>query len=301
MPIGKMFGLGRAVGTAWAIRNDHVVPICSYRVKLWARGFLLGGIAMFYRIVASIGILGTLAACTGIPKLDVAGPVAVSKIVEEVQCEVLAAVRDHPRLRTENWAVSVNLTLQVDDSVGLTPTVAYVDPSASFSFGAAGTLKGARQRIYVETLDLEIASMKPRPSCKQQPDTFDLSGNLGIEEAVNLGLGSIKEGDPARFDKDKAFGQTIQFVLTKNVSGVGPMWTLTHFTGPGGFFGAERIDTNELVISFAPGVIVKKPAVGAALRGQPSFVAVPGGGALRARDLTDQLILRSLPAFRPVR
>lgn len=188
-----------------------------------------------------------------------------------------------------------------DDSVGLTPTVSYIDPSASFSFGASGTLKGARQRIYVETLDLDAASLKPR-SCGPQPDTFDLSGNLGIVEAVDLGLGSIKADDKARFDKDKAFGQTIQFVLTKNVSGVGPTWTLTHFTGPGGFFGAERIDTNELVISFAPGVvIVKKPAGAAALRGQPSFVAVPGGGAVRARDLTDQLILRSLPAFRPLR
>lgn len=258
---------------------------------------------MFHRIVGLIGIVGTLAACTGIPKLDIAGPIAVSNIVDEVQCEVLAAVKKYPRLRTENWAVSVNLTLQVDDSVGLTPTVSYVDPSASFSLGASGTLKGARQRIYVETLDLNVASLKPR-SCERRPDAFDLSGNLGIVEAVDLGLGSIEKDDQASFDKDKAFGQTIQFVLTKNVSGVGPMWTLTHFTGPGGFFGAERIDTNELVISFAPGVVVvKKSGAGAAasLRGQPSFVAVPGGGGARARDLTDQLILRSLPAFRPLR
>lgn len=72
----------------------------------------MGGIAMFCRTVASIGIVGTLAACAGIPKLDIAGPIAVSKIVDEVECEVSAAVQKYPRLRTENWAVSVNLTLQ---------------------------------------------------------------------------------------------------------------------------------------------------------------------------------------------
>jgi hypothetical protein len=194
----------------------------------------------------------------------------------------------------------LSLTLQVDDNVGLTPTLSFFDPSASFTFGASGTLRGARQRIYSESLDLDVASLKRR-NCAQLPAAFDLSGSLGIVDAVDLGLGSIGNDDQAKFAKDKAFGQTIQFAVTKNVSGVGPTWTLTHFVGPGGLFGAERVDTNQLVISFAPGtVVVQKVGDGARSR-EPSFVVVPGSGAGRARDLTDQLILRSLPAFRPVR
>jgi hypothetical protein len=254
-----------------------------------------------YRVFLSLGLWCVLTGCVGIPTLAVPGPVAVSRIVDEVQCEVQAAAEKYPRLRTERWAAAVSLTLQVDDNVGLTPTLSFIDPSTSFTFGASAALKGARQRIYTESLDLDVRSLKRR-NCVPLPDAFDLSGTLGIVEAVDLGLGSLEGGeDQAKFDKDKAFGQTIQFVVTKNVSAVGPAWTLTRFTGPGGLFGAERVDTNQLVISFAPGVTVVKKVVDGARSRESSVVMVPGGGAARARDLNYQLLLRSLPAFRLTR
>jgi hypothetical protein len=254
-----------------------------------------------YRVFLSLGLWCGLTGCVGIPQLAIPGPIAVSRIVDEVQCEVQAAADKYPRLRTERWAAAVNLTLQVDDGAGLTPTLSFIDPTASFTFGASAALKGARQRIYTESLDLDVRSLKRR-NCVRLPDAFDLSGNLGIVEAVDLGLGSLEESeDQAKFDKDKAFGQTIQFVVTKNVSGVGPNWILAHFTGPGGLFGAERIDTNQLVISFAPGATIVKKIVDGARSREPSLVVVPGGGTARARDLNYQLLLRSLPVFRLTR
>jgi hypothetical protein len=254
-----------------------------------------------YRALFALGLSCAATGCVGIPQLAIPGPIAVSQIVDQVQCEVQAAADKYPRLKTERWAASVNLTLQVDDNVGLSPTLSFIDPTASFTFGASGTLKGARQRIYTESLDLDVRSLTKR-NCVQRPDTFDLSGNLGIVDAVDLGLGSLEESDDqAKFDKDKAFGQTIQFAVTKNVSGFGPTWTLTRFTGPGGFFGAERVDTNQLVISFAPGAMIVKKVVDGGRSRESSVVVIPGGGAARARDLNYQLLLRSLPAFRPTR
>ena len=244
--------------------------------------------------IAGAAPLLMLAACAGVPAFDVAGPPTITQIVDKIECEISAAADKHPRLRRENWAATVDLTLQVDDSVGLTPTVSFIHPFAaagtSFTFGASAALKGARQRIYSESLDLPINAMKSR-SCPKGQDGFDLTGDLGIIETVDLGIGSVDPSDPAQFKKDKAFGQTIQFVVTKNVSGVGPTWTLVHFTGPGGLFGTERIDTHQLIISFAPGGVSTK-------RGP---VATPALAIGRARDLSDKLLLRSLGIVRVVR
>ena len=219
-------------------------------------------------------------------------------IVDRIQCEVWLAGQRHPRLWNESWTAAIDLALQVDDNVGLSPTVSFIDPvsafaSGTFSFGAAGVLKGARQRIYAESLDLVVSRKEPG-NCAPQPDSFGLTGGMGIQETVDLGMASLDERDRATFKKEKAFGQTVQFVLTRNLNAVGPNWKLVRFEGPGGLLGAERVDTHQLVISFAPGAVTAAPAT----RGRPK-AAQPLAGA--ARELNYQLLLRSLPNFRPTR
>lgn len=245
------------------------------------------------RLIA-LSLTISVGGCAGVPPLNVGGPPGVAQIVDEIQCELLAAADKYKRLKSENWAAAVDLSLQVDDNIGLTPTVSFIHPlvtaGTNSTFGASGTLKGARQRIYAESLDIPINAIKPR-SCLPQSDTFDLTGTLGIVEAVDLGIGSVGPDDVAQFKKDKAFGQTIQFVVTKNISGVGPTWTLEHFTGPGGLLGAERVDTHQLIISFAPGAAVTKKG----------GVATFAPAISRARDLNSQMMLKSLPVFRSVR
>jgi hypothetical protein len=233
--------------------------------------------------------------CAGVPALDPlrTGP-KVSDIVDQVECEVYRASRKHARLVKERWTAAIDLSLQVDDNVGLTPTVSFIDPASvsGFTFGASGVLKGARQRIYAEALDLEIRGKKP-VSCPDQGDSFDLTGSMGIIETVDLGMSSVGPEDHTAFKKDKAFGQTISFAVTKNVNAVGPNWKLARFEGPGGLFGAERIDTHQLVISFSPGAPVVTKGAG----GVTTTTLQPSPGA--ARDLNYQLLLKSLPTFRP--
>jgi hypothetical protein len=98
---------------------------------------------------------------------------------------------------------------------------------------------------------------------------------------ADIGLESIDERDPATFSNKEAIGETIQFVITKNISGLGPTWTLTTFTGPGGLAGAERQDTNKLIISFT---------LGATKKGLKA--------ADRARQQNQNMLLQSLPTFR---
>jgi hypothetical protein len=240
-----------------------------------------------------------LGGCAGVAQLDPlhTGP-KVAEIVDQIQCEVYRASVDYPRLVTERWTAAIDLSLQVDDNIGLTPTVSFIDPASvsGFTFGASGVLKGTRQRIYAEALDLEIAGKKPR-RCPDQPESFDLTGPMGIREVVSLGLSSVDKYDHTTFKKEKAFGQTISFTLTKNVNAVGPNWKMARFEGPGGFFGAERADMHQLVISFSPGepIVTKRDSTGKPVASR----FVPNNSA--ARELNYQLLLKSLPTFRPTR
>jgi hypothetical protein len=247
---------------------------------------VVGGAKLF---CISIAVATALGGCSNIPPLGIEGPPTIRQIVDEIECEVAEAADKYPRLRREDWAVAVDLTLQVEETAGLTPTVSFIQPFAtagtSFAFGASAALKGERKRIYEELLDLKINQIR-NPRCLARTGYFDLTGNLGIVEAADLGLGSANLPLP-QFHHDKAFGQTIHFELTRNVSGVGPTWTLTHFTGPGGFFGAERVDTHELIISFSPGAVVTKKGT----------VARPDA-IVRANQLNQNMLLRSLPLQR---
>jgi hypothetical protein len=242
--------------------------------------------------------------CGGIPVLDTPSELTVAHIVDQIQCEV-SQVRKYFRDREQWWAVA-DLTLQVDDSADLAPKVSFIRPLAveatNFTFGAGAELKSTRQRIYSETIELQVTKAKAS-KCDTLKDSFDLTGDLGIMEAVRIGTQSYDKTDggvgfPVSDDKKTAFGQTIQFVITKNVSGVGPAWTLVHFVGPGGFFGAERVDTHKLIISFA-----KVPAKEATKKGIAAAASAGGGVAAtdRATNLNYKMLLQSLPSFRSIR
>ncbi len=250
----------------------------------------------------SILITLALAGCGGVPAFDTPSELTAAHIVDQIQCEVSRAA-GYFREPQQWWAVA-DLTLQVDDSADFTPKLSFIRPLAvdgtNFTFGAGGQLKGARQRIYSETVELQVIKANPN-SCRTLKDRFDLTGDLGIVETVRIGTKSYDDTDgvafPVSADKKTAFGQTIQFVVTKNVSGVGPTWTLVHFVGPGAFFGAERIDTHKLIISFArvppPAKTVTKDGV---TRVSPVTLGI--GATDRATLLNQKMLLQSLPAFR---
>lgn len=240
-------------------------------------------------------------ACSNIPPLDIPSPFTVAHIIDQIQCEV-AQVAELPAFRKSNWIVVADLTLQVEESVDLTPRISLLSPllkeNSTFAFGVGGQFKRERQRIYSETIELPVRNAK-LSRCNTLKDKFDLTGDLGIVETVGLGLGSFDQEDAVRFPaKDKsAFGQTIQFAITKNVSGVGATWTLIHFIGPGGVFGAERVDTHKLILSFAqvPATAVKTA------QGVTRVAPALSGAVERANQLNTKMLLQSLPSFRQSR
>ncbi len=126
------------------------------------------------------------------------------------------AARKFKRLRgPEQWKALADLSLNVEDNVGLTPTVSFIDPlpappaGESFTFGASAALRGQRQRIYAEKFEIVVAPTAAR-RCDEAPDKwFDLTGNLGIVEVAKLGLELMGADDTAQFTTKDAFGTTI--------------------------------------------------------------------------------------------
>jgi hypothetical protein len=246
-----------------------------------------------------------LSGCAGIPELDIQSPVTVANIIDRIQCEAYQAARRYPKLRSERWVGVADLYLQVDDSAGLTPALTYVQPLAAagtqWAIGASGTVKRARQRVYNESLTLEMAKLNGK-TCDKVLAEYDLTGNLGIEETLLIASQSFDPNeDRVQFADKVAIGQTLQFVLTKNVAG-GPTFTLTHFVGAGPLAGAERIDTHKLIVSFAPGAPLKKVVVTAA-DGHKKTILTPtaGGGAGAASFNNQKLLLQSLPSIQLLR
>lgn len=246
-------------------------------------------------LCAAIGFL--FSGCSNIPVLDIQSPVTVANIIDRVQCETYRAAERYPKLRRDRWVGVADLYLQVDDSAGISPSLSYVEPAAQLVVGLSGTAKRARQRVYNESLRLDMAKLDGR-TCNKVLADYDLTGNLGIEETLAIGSQSFDPNeDRVQFVDKEAVGQTLQFVLTKNVSG-GPTWTLTHFIGPGPLASAERIDTHKLIVSFAPGAPLKKTVV-TTPDGQKKTVFVPtsGGGTGAASFNNQKLLLQSLPSI----
>jgi hypothetical protein len=68
------------------------------------------------------------------------------------------------------------------------------------------------------------------------------------------------QGLAADDPKKSPFGGSVQFIVTKSASGVGPVWSLVYFKGPGGV-NLSRINTDKLTFAFAKGPNQGKPLV----------------------------------------
>jgi hypothetical protein len=231
------------------------------------RGFFLGAV-----------VLGaTLCSGCGVPRYDVPYDVArqptVKSIVDRVQCEIRDMVRDDRpddpttfhRLFLVNgdYDVQVSLSLEVNDTGGLSPSLTYMTPLSavnSFMFGASGTFSESRDHNFTENIQLSVRSIYEDWKTGDDPhdcpwaDT-NLSGTLGLKDfvamaALTSNLDQTKGQSP--------FGGSVQFLVTKNVTAAGPTWTLVNFTGPGPLAGFSEVNTDKVTVAFAQGPNVGK-------------------------------------------
>jgi len=139
-------------------------------------------------------------------------------------------------------------------------------PAVSLVTTLNADLGGARQRMFTSSYSFNVSDLLNRGKACDKPkeDLYSLEGDLQINEIIKDGLNVT---DPTKHDfvirlpanvADKSgpsFGSKVQFVITQSVSNFGPVWTLKYFKGPGGsngLFNGKRLDTDSVLITFAP-------------------------------------------------
>ncbi len=259
-----------------------------------------------------------------VPRYDVpytkAGQPTVKSIVQRIQCEIRDMVRDdtndpvafHGRfLLNQDFDVLVAMSIEVNDTGGLTPSLSYLNPlgaMTSFTFGGNGTLSESRDHTFTENLqfsvreiyldwytwklakqagvDTEAEGLTPH-DCP--PADTNLSGTLGISDFVAMAA----QSENLDTSSDKVFGGTIQFLVTKNVNAVGPTWALVHFKGPGGLLNLSELNTDKLTLAFAQGPNVgKRLVLPKAFNTRPAVVRRPWN--LTAYLLLQQMLTGSI-------
>jgi hypothetical protein len=215
-----------------------------------------------------------------------AGVPDVARLVDHIQCE-LKAVLDDPdprfdRLRSHLYVAYASLTVEVTVDEALKPSLSFIDPlsiaGTSKALALGGQLTGEQHRNinqnFAVVLDPKHAARVGYPTakeeaCKNEAGKDGLRGRLGLKEVIAAGLAQLLPSDflfPMPTEEQAGsvklapslapnFGATIDFTITRGVNG-GPIWTLSHFTGPGSPGGPlldwTRTVKDTLVISFAP-------------------------------------------------
>ena len=227
------------------------------------------------RLVAVAIFAASLAGC-GVAAFDIPrdseGAPSVLTIVKRVRCELMQLVDDDAKTRIEllgnNYHVGLQLNLTVNSSGELAPSFNFPQsPTLSLNFGvkvARSHEQNFVMNLYYSLPDLkqkllasrEVAKRAGHPNAYEQcpePPTWNLTGNLGIKESVDLAFTSPDRAERKLDGTNGEFGGYVSFVVTKNINNAGATWTLTHFKGPGNLGGFSAVNTSKITFGFAPG------------------------------------------------
>ncbi len=206
---------------------------------------------------------------SSVPSFDIPqdsnGP-TVRSIVDRVTCELAGALAaseaNRAILLRNDVAVVVQLSLTVNDTGGLAPTLSYIR-SPKFMFNVGANLNQSREQNYTQKLYYsmrelaeEMKLLEGRRDLAICPKTdTNLAGELGLRRAIELAKTSSPHlnWDAPSSGTDGAFGGYVTFVVTKNLNMTGPTWALKHFKGPGGLGSLSEVNTDKITFAFARG------------------------------------------------
>lgn len=231
---------------------------------------------------SALALIAALCSSCAVPYYDVptddVGQPTVATIVARIQCELRDMVRDDMGdtdvtsfhrlfLLAYDYDVEASLSLEVNDTGGLSPTLSFINPitsATSFTMGVNGTLSESRDHNFTENIQFSLRSIYldwksgANPHDCPRPDT-NLAGTLGIKDIVAMAALTSNLDLKATLSNKGVFGGSIQFLVTKNLSGVGPTWSLVHFKGPGTLGQLSEVNTDKLTLAFAVGPNAGKP------------------------------------------
>jgi hypothetical protein len=240
------------------------------------------------KIKWSLALCGILGACgTYVPEIQefpgssVDGQLLVKEIVRNVHCEVkravtyvidqdkkLAKLNGGARLAPwleNNWGVTIQLTLTIDEKGSVNPNLKYTPNPATalFTLGAGGAASSEATRIdtlysFYTVKDLYSLPKNCAPANPAQ-GSFLLESDLKLRQWLVDTVLTSATGDvnyPSKIDgplKDDVISHEVKFEVDTSGS-ITPTWTLTLVTiNPDApFLTASRNRTHDLIITLGP-------------------------------------------------
>lgn len=206
-----------------------------------------------------------------VPRDDYNQP-TVKTIVERIQCEIRDMVRDdRPNnpdsfnrlfLLDGDYDVVVVLSLTVNDSGGLAPSVTYVSPLAqaatTLTLSGSATLSKARTQTFTDNIQLSARQIfldwktgfKPY-DCPAA--NTNLAGSLGLKDLVSMAASTPDLDEELKSKASSVFGGSVQFVVTKSLTAVGPSWQLVLYKNIAALGNLSEVNTDQMTVAFAPG------------------------------------------------
>ena len=255
-------------------------------------------------------IFPSLCAGCAVPHYDIpystTGQPTVNTIVARIECELRDMVRNdrpddpdtfhHKFLLNGDYEVEVAVSLDVNETGGLAPVMSYANPltsATSFAFGGTATLSESRDHNFTENLQFSLRDIyndwKSGANAHDcPPAATELAGKLGISDFVAMAAVSPNLDKSLNLTSNGVFGGSIQFLVTKSLTALGPTWTLVHFNGPAGLGSISQVNTDKLTLAFAEGPNVGKPLIAITTR-KPSLPAHEFLQQLLTGNITSQL------------
>ena len=210
-------------------------------------------------VVAAVLACSTLGGCSTVPRL-VLDPRRFNRSRGLPTSSITSLARspdlqDLSTLKSGKYLATVLLTLQVDDTIDFTPSLAetqLIPKPATLQVVTtlSGDIGGARRRTFTSSYSIDLTQLGSSANCRaaSEEKLYDLRGDLGLSEIIADGLASQNDGlvpggsDSAIITAPKSatdksgpsFGSTVQFIVTNSMTAFGPVWTLKYFKGPGG-------------------------------------------------------------------
>lgn len=229
------------------------------------------------RTLSRIAVLMFAGLCGGcaVPAYDVPrddyGQPTVKTIVQRIQCEIRDMVRnDRPEdpasfnrlfLLNGDYRVLVALSLEVNDSGGLAPSVSYFTPwgpAQTFTANLNANLSQARNHTFTDNISLSTRQIYL--DWKRGIKAYDcpvadtnLAGELGLKDIVTMAASTPNLDEEMKGGQKSAFGGTVQFVVTKSVSATGPSWQLVRFKNLAALANLSEVNTDKIILNFIPG------------------------------------------------
>lgn len=192
-------------------------------------------------------------------------PPTIQAVMNHISCEIKQAnAANNNVLKDKSYIITVSLTLQVQDTFGLTPSINYTEtlkaPAKDLVTSLGVDLNNQRRRNFTTSYVIDAKQMDSQ-ACEQTSPPgsaerlYDLTGNLRISEIVEQGLkAGNMPGVIANAKTAPSFGSVVEFILTRGAN-MGPTWTLRYWKGPSGSAGllnAKGVYTNTATLTFAP-------------------------------------------------